>query len=95
MKQNWDFNALSIQEKDLLFERIRECHTDLQEIENAKENLKDAWEVAKSEIGIPKRTWNFLLKASFFGNGDEAVKKNEELVEAWNSFKMLLESKKL
>jgi hypothetical protein len=94
-KSDWSIDNLSITDKTSLLERIKECHKDLQEIESAKENLKDSYEVVKEELGIPKRTWNFLLKASFFNNGDETLKKNEELAETWESFKLLQESKRV
>lgn len=93
-KDDWSIDNLSIDDKNHLIERIKECHKDLREIEDAKENLKDSYDVAKEELGIPKRTWNFLLKASFFDNGDETLKKNEELAETWESFKILRESKR-
>lgn len=56
-----------------------------QEIENAKEQIKDIFEDIHERVGIPKKMFNFLAKSNFKGNGYEQIKANSELEEAFEA----------
>lgn len=56
-----------------------ECYD---KIERAKEELKDIFDAIHETTGIPKRTFNFLARSNYKGNGYETVAKNSELADA-------------
>ena len=55
------------------------------DIENAKAELKDAFEEVHAKTGIPRRTWNAICRWNYKGNSLEAISKNEELKETWET----------
>lgn len=65
---------------------ISEAQGPMAIIESSKDTMKEIFEAVHEKTGIPRRTFNFLVKAKYFGNGRETIAKNDELAEALDAF---------
>lgn len=57
----------------------------VQQINEAKDQLKDIYTDLNAKNGIPRKIFNFLVKNNYFSNGYEVIKSNEEIENAYNA----------
>ena len=57
----------------------------VQQIEEAKGQLKDIYTELNAKNGIPKKIFNFLVKNNYYSNGYEVIRSNEEIEDAYNA----------
>lgn len=65
---------------------IDSTHESMVAIENEKAQLTDIFNELHEKYGMPRRVFNFLVKANYFGNQEITFEKNEELKNAWEEF---------
>jgi hypothetical protein len=77
-----------VEEREALENILTAASPELEKISSANEELRSYYDEAKEETQIPKRIWNFLLKAKASSEeADEIVKKNKELEEILESYR--------
>lgn len=57
----------------------------LNQLNDAKEQIKDIFTEINAKTGIPRRVFNFLINNNFYANGYEVIKSNEELEDAYSA----------
>jgi hypothetical protein len=53
-------------------------------IESEKVSITEAFDELHAKYGIPRRVFNFLVRAMYYGNQEATFEKNDELREAWD-----------
>lgn len=89
----WDINTLSIDEKQAVADAVRSCWAEMTQLEEAKENIDACYTDLKEKTGIPKRVFNFLMKASFYADAIDRITENRKLEETWGEFERLTPGK--
>ena len=85
-KVEWSGFPTSEAQKKEIKNYIESTRDSMITIENEKHLLTDTFNEVHEKYGMPRRVFNFLVKANYFGNQEATFEKNEELKNAWEEF---------
>lgn len=83
-KKIWSGIQAGSEDARLIYESVQATYDIMREYEDCKAELAENFKEIEAKTGIPKRVWNFLVKANYFANENEQFEKNKELEEAWD-----------
>ena len=91
-KKVWSGIQQGSEDAKLIYESVQATYDVMREFEDCKAELSENFKDIEAKTGIPKRVWNFLVKANYFANENVQFEKNKELEDAWDAIQTMKEN---
>ena len=84
-KKVWSGIQEGTEDARIIYDSVQASYDVMREFEDCKAELNENFKEVEAKTGIPKRVWNFLVKANYFANENVQFEKNKELEDAWDA----------
>ena len=88
-KKVWSGIQEGTEEARIIYDSVQASYDVMREFEDCKAELQENFKDVEAKTGIPKRVWNFLVKANYFANENVQFEKNKELEDAWDAIQKI------